>query len=107
MRPLFMRKMFGPAPIPKKFDGFPKDMALWPSQIRASAVNLALMVPDAFATQKDYGDLKMPVVIIAGEDDRLIDIEKQFAVFTGTSFRIRCTVFQTSVTWCIKTSRWR
>ena len=79
MRPLFMRKIFGPAPIPKKFDGFPKEMALRPSQIRASAAESALMVPDAFATQKDYGDLKMPVVIIAGEDDRLIDIEKQSA----------------------------
>jgi hypothetical protein len=64
-----MRKMFGPAPVPKKFGGFPKEMALRPSQIRASASESALMVTDAFATHKDYSDLKMPVVIIAGEDD--------------------------------------
>jgi len=37
------------------------------------------MVPDAFASQKDYADLKMPVVIVAGEEDRLIDINKQSA----------------------------
>jgi pimeloyl-ACP methyl ester carboxylesterase len=79
MRPLFLRKIFGPAPIPKKFESFPKEMALRPSQIRASAAESALMVPDAFASQKDYADLKMPVAIIAGEEDRLIDTKKQSA----------------------------
>jgi pimeloyl-ACP methyl ester carboxylesterase len=79
MRPLFLRKIFGPAPIPKKFESFPKEMALRPSQIRASAAESALMVPDAFASQKDYADLKMPVAIIAGEEDRLIDTNKQSA----------------------------
>jgi hypothetical protein len=43
-----MRKMFGPAPVPRKFDEFPKEMALRPSQIRASAAETALMIPDAF-----------------------------------------------------------
>jgi len=79
MRPLFMRQIFGPAPVPRKFDGFPKEMALRPCQIRASAAECALMIPDAFASQKDYAKLKMPVVIIAGEEDRLIDIHKQSA----------------------------
>ena len=79
MRPFFLQKMFGPAPIPKKFDGFPEKMALRPSQIRASAAESALMIPDAFSMQKDYGDMKMPVVIIAGEEDRVIDIDKQSA----------------------------
>ena len=79
MRPLFMRKMFGPAPVPRKFDEFPKEMALRPSQIRASAAETALMIPDAFALSKRYTDLKMPVVIVAGQEDRLIDIDKQSA----------------------------
>ena len=79
MRPLFMRKMFGPAPVPRKFDEFPKEMALRPSQIRASAAETALMIPDAFAFSKCYADLKMPVVIVAGQEDRLIDIDKQSA----------------------------
>jgi pimeloyl-ACP methyl ester carboxylesterase len=79
MWPLFMRKLFGPAPMPLKFSGFPREMALRPSQIRASAAESALMIPDAFAMSKDYGNLKMPVVIIAGEEDRLIDIDSQSA----------------------------
>jgi pimeloyl-ACP methyl ester carboxylesterase len=37
------------------------------------------MIPDAFALCKRYADLRMPVVIIAGEQDRLIDIDKQSA----------------------------
>ena len=37
------------------------------------------MIPDAFALRSRYADLKMPVVIIAGEEDRLIDIDKQSA----------------------------
>jgi pimeloyl-ACP methyl ester carboxylesterase len=79
MRPLFLRKIFGPSPTPKKFAKFPKEMAFRPSQIRASAAETALMIPDAFASCKDYAGMKMPVVIIAGEQDRLIDINKQSA----------------------------
>src|SRR4029450_11982655 len=74
-----IRKMFGPSPVPMKFGGFPKALALRPSQIRAAAAESALMIPDAFAFRGDYATLKMPVVIIAGEEDRLIDIDKQSA----------------------------
>lgn len=37
------------------------------------------MITDAFHFDDKYGELKMPVVIIAGEGDRLIDIDKQSA----------------------------
>lgn len=59
--------------------GFPKEMALRPSQLRASAAELALLIPAAFALHKDYAVLTMPVAIIAGEDDKLVDTEKQSA----------------------------
>jgi pimeloyl-ACP methyl ester carboxylesterase len=38
-----------------------------------------LMIPDAFMLRTRYADLKMPVVIIAGERDKLIDIDTQSA----------------------------
>ncbi len=80
MWPLLMRKIFGPAEVPKKFTkGFPVGLALRPSQIRASAAESALMIPDAFALRAKYGDLTMPVVIIAGDLDRLIDTDRQSA----------------------------
>jgi pimeloyl-ACP methyl ester carboxylesterase len=77
--PLMLAKIFGPRSVPKKFAAFPKEMALRPSQIRASAAESALMVPDAFMLRDQYADLQMPVVIIAGEQDKLIDIETQSA----------------------------
>jgi pimeloyl-ACP methyl ester carboxylesterase len=77
--PLMMAKIFGPPSVPEKFGAFPKEMALRPSQIRASAAESALMIPDAFSLRNRYADLKMPVVIIAGEQDRLIDIDTQSA----------------------------
>ena len=77
--PLVMRKIFGPAKVPAKFQGFPKEMALRPSQIRASAAETALMIPNAFALRGKYTSLTMPVVIIAGEQDRIVDIEAQSA----------------------------
>jgi pimeloyl-ACP methyl ester carboxylesterase len=77
--PLMMSKIFGPRSVPKKFEAFPKEMALRPSQIRASAAEAALMIPDAFMLHGHYADLKMPVVIIAGEKDKLIDIDTQSA----------------------------
>jgi pimeloyl-ACP methyl ester carboxylesterase len=80
MWPLLTRKIFGPSSVPEKFeDGFPKEMTFRPSQIRASAAESALMIPGAFAARGHYAELKMPVVIIAGEEDRLIDIEEQSA----------------------------
>ena len=75
--PLAMRKIFDPAPVPKKFDRFPKEMAVRPSQLRASAAESFLMIPDALAFRGRYADLRMPVVIIAGEQDRVVDTERQ------------------------------
>jgi pimeloyl-ACP methyl ester carboxylesterase len=77
--PLLLKKIFGPAPVPNKFREFPKEMAVRPSQIRASAEETALLIPSAFAQRGEYASLRMPVVIIAGEQDRLIDIDQQSA----------------------------
>jgi len=52
-------------------------MAVRPSQVRASAAEAALMIPAAFVSSKTYGELEMPTIILAGEDDRLIDINEQ------------------------------
>ena len=42
MWPLMMAEIFGPRSMPAKFEGFPKEMAVRPSQIRASAANRRL-----------------------------------------------------------------
>jgi pimeloyl-ACP methyl ester carboxylesterase len=73
MWPLLLRKIFGPSPVPEKFKGFPKEMAVRPSQIRASAAESALMIPSTHTLRKEYPLLKMPVAIVAGAEDRLIE----------------------------------
>jgi pimeloyl-ACP methyl ester carboxylesterase len=73
MWPLMLRKLFGPNPVPTKFNGFPKEMAVRPSQIRAGAAEAALMIPAAHSLQGEYAKLRIPVAIVAGSDDRLID----------------------------------
>ncbi len=35
------------------------------------------MIPDAFKVRNQYAGLKMPIIIIAGEQDRLVDIDTQ------------------------------
>jgi pimeloyl-ACP methyl ester carboxylesterase len=76
MWPVLLRKIFGPSPVPEKFRGFPREMAVRPSQIRASAAELALMLPAANTLQKHYRLLRMPVAIVAGAEDRLIESEQ-------------------------------
>jgi pimeloyl-ACP methyl ester carboxylesterase len=77
MWPAMLRQLFGPKSVPQKFDGFPKSLAVRPSQLRAGAAEAALMIPAAMLSAKTYGELAMPVTILAGEDDRLIDIDEQ------------------------------
>jgi pimeloyl-ACP methyl ester carboxylesterase len=77
MWPLATRKIFAPEAIPAKFALFPKELTFRPSQIRAAAAESAMMIPNAYATQAHYEELSMPVVIIAGDQDRLVDIETQ------------------------------
>jgi pimeloyl-ACP methyl ester carboxylesterase len=81
--PLMMRKIFGPAPEPAKFRAFPREMALRPTHLRASAEETALMIPSAAAAQGRYGRLRLPVAIIAGEGDRMVATKAQSARLHG------------------------
>ena len=35
------------------------------------------MIPDALAVQGRYGELTMPVAIVAGTGDRMVDVDEQ------------------------------
>jgi pimeloyl-ACP methyl ester carboxylesterase len=76
MWPLMLRKIFSPSEVPEKFKGFPEEMAVRPAQIRASAAESALMIPSARALEKQYRLLQMPVAIVAGAEDKLIESEQ-------------------------------
>lgn len=71
--PMITRQMFGPAPVPERFRQLPVWMMLRPSQLRAGAAESALMIPSALMLKKHYPELSMPVSIIAGSGDRVVD----------------------------------
>lgn len=75
--PALLGRIFGPERVPDRFRAFPKEMAFRPSQIRASAADTALMIPDAAEASARYGSIATPTVIVAGTADRMVDHEAQ------------------------------
>jgi pimeloyl-ACP methyl ester carboxylesterase len=73
---LLLRKIFDPRRVPSKFAGFPKEMAVRPPQLQAAAAEAALMIPGAHKLRNGYQQLKMPVVIVAGAEDRFVKSEQ-------------------------------
>ena len=71
--PAAIKGAFSPNQIPDSFERFPAWMTLRPSQMRACAAEAALMVPAAAQLQKYYAGLAMPVTIMAGEGDLVVD----------------------------------
>jgi pimeloyl-ACP methyl ester carboxylesterase len=88
--PGLMRVLFGPAPTPPAF-GALKGLVARPEQIRASASESALLVPTVAGLQRHYTELKVPVVIAAGAEDRYVDTQAQSArlhrVLPGSEYR--------------------
>lgn len=72
MWPGLLRIIFGPPKVPARFSQFPVWMALRPKQLRASAAESGLMIPAVSALRRRYGELTMPVVIMAGTNDRFV-----------------------------------
>ena len=71
-RPL-TKRVFSPQPVDARFRELPVWMLLRPSQLRASAAETALMVPSAVALSRHYPELKVPVVVMAGTKDKIVD----------------------------------
>jgi pimeloyl-ACP methyl ester carboxylesterase len=67
--PLAMKASFAPAPISDKMAEFPIAMTLRPAQMRAAAAEGAMMIPAAIALSRRYGELNLPIIVMAGEGD--------------------------------------
>ena len=78
--PAFMRRMFGPGPVPRRFLRFPKWMSLRPSQLRVEAAETALMVPAAAALARHYREMRTPTFILAGAEDRYVSAKQSVRV---------------------------
>jgi pimeloyl-ACP methyl ester carboxylesterase len=73
MWPAALRLLFGPAPVPERFSRFPIWMALRPSQLRTIGAESAILIPDVAALRRRYSELRLPVVLLAGSEDRFVD----------------------------------
>ena len=70
---MMQKAMFSPAPVTQRFrDRFSDAMAVRPSQLRAASMDGALMIPGAVSLRDRYGDLALPVTVMAGEGDRVV-----------------------------------
>jgi pimeloyl-ACP methyl ester carboxylesterase len=75
--PLAAKGMFSPLTVPERFTkGFPHGMPIRPSQIHAEAQDTATMDSAVAAMQHRYRELRIPVVIMAGAKDRIVDHRK-------------------------------
>ncbi|MNS48317.1 4,5:9,10-diseco-3-hydroxy-5,9,17-trioxoandrosta-1(10),2-diene-4-oate hydrolase [compost metagenome] len=71
-----VRKMFAPSPMPPNFfEVVPREMLLRPSQIKAAAEDAATMTPAAKRFRDRYASMEMPVTILAGAGDKIVDVK--------------------------------
>lgn len=75
--PLLSKKVFSPWNVSERFRALPVWMMLRPGQLRASAAESALMVPAAMSLSKRYAELRVPVRILSGTQDKIVNPSAQ------------------------------
>src|SRR5690349_22519406 len=65
-------RIFAPNAVPPAFwDGFPVDLCLRPGQLWATAEDVAVLRPSVRRLMPRYGEVAVPVFIMAGSSDAL------------------------------------
>jgi pimeloyl-ACP methyl ester carboxylesterase len=71
-----VKGMFSPGEVPRGFFWIlSREMMLRPVQIRANAEDAAFMMPQARSLSRRYHELRLPVTLIAGGADKVVDPE--------------------------------
>ena len=73
MGPLALRLLFSPNPVPPTYAEFPASLSLRPVAIRAAGEDGMTLRDWAARTSPRYGEIRAPVVIVAGTDDKAVD----------------------------------
>jgi len=94
--PMILKQVFAPSKVTERVKReFPFSMLLRPSQIRATAGDAAQMVPAATSLARHYGQLAMPIVIMAGRGDRIVAVSphprRLHAAISGSTLQIMDT----------------
>jgi pimeloyl-ACP methyl ester carboxylesterase len=74
--PAWLRLLFSPRPVPRRFRAFPTWLALRPWQLRAVGEDAALVLPALRAMAPEYAKLRVPTTIFAGAADRYVSPEQ-------------------------------
>lgn len=88
--PLMLKAIFSPHPVPSEFvERFPHGLAIRATHIRATAGDAGLLQAAELRLPKRYGELKMPVAIVAGDGDKIVPFtqaERMHAAVPHSSF---------------------
>jgi pimeloyl-ACP methyl ester carboxylesterase len=88
--PAMLKAIFSPSPVPPEFlERFPHGLALRPQHVRATAGDAGLLQAAELRLPKRYGELEMPVAIVAGDGDKLVPFtqaERMHAAVPHSSF---------------------
>lgn len=69
---LLMDRLFAPSPVSQELSRCLEPLSVRPKQLRATAQDNAEMIPAAERLSPHYRDIRAPVTIIAGEEDRIV-----------------------------------
>nr|WP_236589250.1 alpha/beta hydrolase [Ramlibacter aurantiacus] len=73
-----VRVLFAPGEVPPGFlRSVPRELLLRPVQLRAAAEDAALGPLQALRLAPAYGELRLPVAVLAGAGDRMVDTDSQ------------------------------
>lgn len=74
------KAMFAPRPVPEAFFGIlSRELMLRPGQLGANAEDATFMVPAAAQLEPRYQELRLPIRILAGADDLIVDVQAHAA----------------------------
>jgi pimeloyl-ACP methyl ester carboxylesterase len=74
------KTMFAPHALPERFlPMLSREMMVRPVQLRSNAEDAAFMIGQAKASSERHAELRMPVAIFAGSDDKVVDVEAHSA----------------------------
>jgi pimeloyl-ACP methyl ester carboxylesterase len=77
MERIAVKKVFAPNPVPERFAAFPLALSLRPRQLAATARDAAQMTAAARSMETRYHELTMPIAIVAGERDEIVETKAQ------------------------------
>jgi pimeloyl-ACP methyl ester carboxylesterase len=94
LAPMRLRRGFAPAKPPADVAArFPVGLAARPSQIRADSADAALLIPAAAALKGRHGELRIPVLVMGGGEDRVYDWDRQSRRFADLAPESRTRSF--------------